>query len=417
MDNYQKNIKQNKKAPDAWCPLPWSHISIKGNGIYRLCCHSNASENHGILKDKKGQSLHIGKADWNEVINSDTMKSVRRNMLKGQWSLECMRCQKEFNSGMKSRNIHERSILAESIEPENYPGYLKAKALTKNDGSISLKDFPVSFLDTRFGNLCNLKCVMCSPTDSSAWYKDYDAIWGRYFRDSGERVPLTRDHKGKVVIEESNTFNWGDNKNLWLQFEKHINHFRRIHIVGGEPLLIKSYYKFLEKCVKNDVAKRLVIELNSNITHIPKQAYQLWKQFKKVHIGISLDGFGQINDFIRYPSKWKQMEKNIQQLNDTEKNIICHITTSISVLNILHLPEFIKYIMKKNYVKVGNSHAPLISAHPVYRPGFLNINILEESLKEKIRLHFERCKQEISDCDWEIRLWCQSCIQLGRKNK
>ena len=401
MNDIQRNLTQNKEAPNSWCPLPWSHISIKGNGAYRLCCHSNTSKNQGILRDKEGNMLHIGKTNWDEVINSDTMKSVRKNMLAGKWSSECVRCQKEFNSGMKSRNIHERSLLAENIEPEHYPGYLKAKALTQSDGTISVKDFPVSFLDIRFGNLCNLKCAMCSPTDSSAWYKEHNAIWGRYFEDSGENVTLKRNLDGKITIGKKDIFNWSDNYTLWSQLEKHIDQFRRIHIVGGEPLLIKAYYKFLKKCIESGIANKLIIEFNSNITHIPTQALKLWKQFKRIHIGISLDGFGQVNDFIRYPSRWGQLEKNIQQLNQIEGNLICYITTSVSVLNILHLPTFIEYIMKKNYKGIGLLHTPLINPHPVYRPGFLNINILDEAFKEKIGLHFDKYKEKISNYDWQ----------------
>ena len=94
---------------------------------------------------------------------------------------------------MSSRNHYERSFLADYIEKENYPSYKKAKENTNADGSIDKEKFPISFLDIRFGNLCNLKCAMCSPTDSNQWYDDYNAVWGYdRFWDSGEKIPIRK---------------------------------------------------------------------------------------------------------------------------------------------------------------------------------------------------------------------------------
>ena len=152
-DTYHINLDANKGAPDSWCVLPWTHVSIKGNGAYRVCCHSAAGESRGTVQDSEGKNAHIGTAQWEDVVNSKMMRKVRAEMLQGKWPEPCIRCEREFKSGMKSRNIYERSLLAEITEPESYPSYSKAKELTNKDGSISNKDFPVTFFDIRFGNL------------------------------------------------------------------------------------------------------------------------------------------------------------------------------------------------------------------------------------------------------------------------
>ena len=398
-----ENLNQNKGAPDSWCILPWSHININGNGTYRLCCHSEASKSRGVLRDIQGKPLHIKNSDWNNVVNSDRMKRIRKNMLEGKWSEDCIRCQREHFSGMMSRNIYERSYLAEITEPKNYPSYIKAKNLTRADGSITVKDFPVSFLDIRFGNLCNLRCMMCSPTDSNKWYDDYSAVWGyKHFYKSGERINLIPDSKNKLRTEKS-VFNWSENKTLWAQIEKHMDQFRRIYIAGGEPLLIKSHYDFLKKCIKKGIADRLIIEYNTNITHIPEYSWDIWKQFKMIVMGISLDGYGSVNDLIRYPSKWELVKQNLLRFDGTtEGNFALHITMTVSVLNIWHLPEFIEYIMRSNYKKVGVwSHVSLITPHPVHRPHYLNVNILEDDFKEKVRKRFEDYKEKFRNLKWE----------------
>ena len=400
MNHSKKTLGESKEIPNSWCPLPWSHISIKGNGTYRLCCHSNTSKNRGILTDTQGVPLHIDRANWKDVINSETMKSVRKNMLAGKWSPECQRCQREFNSGMVARNFKERDILANTVESEIYPSYPKAQTLTQSDGSILLTDFPISFPDIRFGNLCNLRCAMCSPVDSSAWYKEYHTIFGNHIDRSKENIVFVQNSNGGVKTQED-VFNWSESPKFWSQIEKYIHQFRRIYIAGGEPLLINDYYKFLRKCIQKNVAKKLTIEMNSNITYIPKKVWSLWKEFKRVHIGISLDGFGKVNDFIRYPSKWNLIEKQLLQFNERSANLTCYITTSVSVLNIWHLPLFLEYLMKKNYKCIGLEETPLINPHPVHRSYFLNINVLEESFKEKIKEHFKIYKEKISNFDWQ----------------
>ena len=171
---------------------------------------------------------------------------------------------------------------------------------------------------------------------------------------------------------------------------------------GGEPLLVKAHYDFLKKCVKMDISKNLILEYNSNITSIPKTAWDIWKYFKQVIIGVSLDGVGKINSFIRYPSKWDQIEKNLYRLDKTEENFLIHIAMTVSVLNIWHLSEFIQYIMKSNYKKIPPwSDKSLMTPHPVHRPPYLNVNILEEQFKKKIKEHFENCKEKILSFDWQ----------------
>lgn len=405
MSDRKANMQLNEGAPDSWCVLPWSHVSVKGNGTFRVCCHSAASESRGTLKDSENKNLHISTADWNSVVNNDTMKTVRKEMLDGKWPEPCIRCKREFDSGMQSRNLYERSLLADIIEKENYPSFAKAKELTKEDGSIENKDFPVSFLDIRFGNLCNLKCVMCSPTDSDQWYDDYNAVWGYdHFWDSGEKIMLEKNAKNKLQ-PVTNIFDWSNDPNLWKEIEAHIDQFRRIYIVGGEPLIIDAHYDFLQKCVDEGYADKLVIEYNTNITNIPQRAWDIWKHFKNVIVGVSIDGIGDVNNLIRYPSKWWKIEENLKKFSTAAGNYDVHITSSIQMLNVWHLPEFINYILINNIARVGPwEHTPIMSPHPVHRPAYLNVNILPEEFKKKIISHYENWQEHFKSTDYQTEI-------------
>ena len=174
--DYEKNRAIDESAPDSWCPLPWTHIATKTNGSYRLCCHSYYSGlegNHGILKDDNQKHSHVSSSQWEDILNCKQMKNIRKTMLKGKWPKECKKCQNENKTQGHSYNLKYRKNLSVF---ENYPHYLKARTRTKEDGSISLEDFPITYLDIRFGNLCNLKCVMCGPNNSSKWHEDWQAL-------------------------------------------------------------------------------------------------------------------------------------------------------------------------------------------------------------------------------------------------
>lgn len=417
MSDYHKNLQKNKEAPDSWCVLPWSQVNINGNGVFRLCCNSVSNKTKCILRTERKKPLHVKEADWDSVMNSDIMKSVRRKMLQGQWPEECIHCEKEFKAGTKSLNIKIRSQLASAVETKNYPDYHKTKVLTQKDGSISLKDFPVSFLDIRFGNQCNLKCVMCGPTESNMWYKDYSVAFNKdYFMEADHKIKLKVNSNGKLNTE-NNVFDWNDDSFFLSQIEKHISTFRKVHITGGEPLLIKSHWDFLRKCIHKGVASKIRIEYNSNITNVPPFAWDLWKHFKSIDMGLSVDCFGVVNDFIRYPSKWNTIENNMLKFDMSTEKISPYIVTVVSILNIWHLPEFVFYIMNKNYQKIGAGEtSPVISPHPLHWPEYLDISILEDHFKCKIEQRFNKFKEIISKFDWQFHCGdSRGCVKWGRK--
>lgn len=403
MNDEQVNLKANKGAPDAWCPLPWSHVSIKANGTFRVCCHSAASESRGTLVDDTNTPLHIGSASFDQVINNDAMKTIRKQMLKGEWPEPCVRCQREFESGMISRNHYERAALSDIIEKEKYPSYQKAVEMTKSDGTVENIDFPISYMDIRFGNLCNLKCVMCSPTDSDQWYDDYAAIWKtNYFWDSRKKIDLVPNANGKLK-PTTKIFDWSDDIHLWNEIEKHMLQFRKIYLVGGEPLLIDAHYEFLQKCVDSGCANKLTIEYNTNLTNIPARAWNIWKHFEMVIIGASIDGFGDVNDLIRFPSKWHKIEENLKKFKEADGNFVVHIATTVQLLNAWQFPEFIEYVLTSNHMPkiVWESSPLMLSVHPVHRPAYLNLNILPNEFKNVLITRYEEYQNKFKTTDYQ----------------
>jgi sulfatase maturation enzyme AslB (radical SAM superfamily) len=119
-------------------------------------------------------------------------------------------------------------------------------------------------------------------------------------------------------------------------------------------------------------------------------------------MGVSIDGIGEVNNLIRFPSKWWKIEENFKKFTQAEGRFDLHITSTIQILNIWQLPEFIEYLLTNNYSRVGPwEETPVMTPHPVHRPAYLNVNILEDSFKQKLIQRFKEYKQKWNSTDWQ----------------
>lgn len=382
----------NAKTPNPWCPLPWMSLNVRNNGDIRVCCNANVSVNQGLIEKDNRSKYNLGKDKIEDFRNAPLMKEIRLSMLNGEYHSSCIRCKREAESGMESRADWEREIWNHVIDRDI------ALQTTAADGSIDVTANPIKYMDLRFGNLCNLKCRMCGPTDSNQWYDDTVALWGDSYNDSGQRIKLIKNSKNKYQ-PEIDFYNWHENPRFWEDMENYIPEIERLYIVGGEPLLINRHYEFLQKCVDSNRAKNIVVEYNANITNIPERAWNIWKHFQRIQIGMSVDGVGPINDYIRNPSKWKKIEENIRKLDNAEGNFKIWWAATIQAYNLIHLPDMMLWKIEQNFkrVNVDVNHKSVISPHPLHNPKFLNIKVFPKESKEWISNYFNDYKIQARD--------------------
>ena len=88
---------------------------------------------------------------------------------------------------------------------------------------------------------------------------------------------------------------------------------------GGEPTLQKKCFELLQFCIDNDFAKNMELKLTTNATVLPDNFYNLLDYFKRVRIGISLDGTGETYNYIRNPGKWHIVKQNIDTIFAKQK--------------------------------------------------------------------------------------------------
>lgn len=343
-----------------------------------------------------GDAYNAEDANLNEARNNPMMKQARLDMLEGKWPEACTRCKNEEAAGIRSRMQYENERWGTG---QKYSVFNKetAKSITAADGSIDTTATPTRLYDLRFGNLCNLKCRMCGPTDSSQWYEDQVKLFGTEYQDTRGIVKLEKDNKGKYKPIDD-IYGWYEDSSLWKQLEDNMPNIEHLHMVGGEPLMINQQYELLQKCIDRGEAHHIIIEHNSNITNIPDRAWEIWKHFKEIQIGASIDGVKSVVEYIRHPIKWPIIERNIQALENAEGNYKLWFAPTIGILNSRHFPDMIIWVLEQNFKRFNmETWKPPVTAHPLHHPKWLNMKILPPEAKKEITQHYENCKPRIRE--------------------
>lgn len=389
LGQWQRQIQEITGSP-SFCVLPWIHLATRPNGDMRVCCVANASGaddgNYqvGLVKKEDGSPANFAEDLPSEGFNSEFLKSIRKTMLEGNISSSCKKCFDEETSGVSSKRIWETGTWY-----KNGVDLPKLISSTSADGSVP---FQLNYLDLRLGNTCNLKCVMCSPHDSSKWVSDHNKIY-----------PIVQSPLIKQQLawdKKSYKNSWHESPKFWKEIYDQIPHLKQIYFAGGEPLMIKEHRFFLEEIVCRGFSKDIELRYNSNGLLLDHNVLELWKNFKKVKFGISIDGIEDRLNYIRYPTKWNTVVKNLQILDNSPENIEVTIACAVQILNIKHIPDFIKWKINQKFKKInfnkniiGEIHSGgVLSAHLVWIPTWLSIKVLPKKDKDEVMQSFEELK-------------------------
>ena len=352
----------------AFCVLPWLHSFVNIGGEYQVCC--TAEEFHDGITDANHKIFNIkDKPSLDEVMNSDFMKQVRLDLLDGKMPNLCSRCIiTEKHDGVSRRHL-ENQKYAEEIP--------KLIDMTKPDGTIPLE---IKSADYRLGNICNLQCRMCNPRSTVMWLKDWNLV-----KDGPELMDESRR-------QEYETYDWIDDNYLVEEFSKKIEKLDTLHFAGGEPLIAPRMHEMLQLCIDKGVAQNIMLTYNTNITKLPPKVLELWKHFKEVRLLCSIDGFGKVNEYIRMPTKWEVVDRNLRYLDEhAEEHKITEIllSTTVQAYNILNLNQLYDYLKTfKNVMKAPN----LIN---LYSPHYLGTQILPQNVKEEASRRLQEVKNDL----------------------
>lgn len=300
-----------------FCILTTNHLYLNTKGEYALCCTSDDFDN--VFKSSDNSNLTLKNSRPEDIINNPTLLEIRKKMLRGEFPSQCQRCKQDENCGVKSRREFENEKFC--LQADNITSAINER------GEIIGLDF--QYLDFRVSNLCNLECAMCSPQNSSKW----------------EATVAKNNHA--ITINHKHTF---DDFEIFLQ-KIDLNKVTHVHLAGGEPLIMKSCYSLLNYFIKNNLASKITLSFNTNLTIIPDWI-DLLEYFKETNLYVSIDGVGKLNNYIRLGSDWSEIVKNLNFVEDNFSRLKisnAQIYFTVSAFNILHLKEIFTFCAGLKY--------------------------------------------------------------------
>jgi sulfatase maturation enzyme AslB (radical SAM superfamily) len=336
-----------------------------------VCCSGTGAAN--TLRDAQGNPLHAGQFLTDEqLLNSPNLKEIRLAMLRGEWPAVCERCRLSEEAVAVSIRRHMNERFGKRMG--------EALSWTREDGTLDRPE--VRYADIRLGNVCNLTCRMCGPWASRLWADLHNEV-----RPACDRLPIAH-------LAEFKYQNWVKRQPVQWLIEQCLPTVESLHFAGGEPLIIPEMVEALETCVQSGRADRIDLSFNTNITVLPEKVTRLWPHFRTISLLCSVDGFGKLNEYIRRPSKWKDIDRNLHLLDERFEewhlcSVICSVT--VQIYNVLQLGELYGYL-STSFRRVS----PIPQLTPLYYPSYLSAQILPEKVRNlaKERLLAERSKED-----------------------
>jgi MoaA/NifB/PqqE/SkfB family radical SAM enzyme len=316
-----------------FCIVPFVHSCIHTNGDITLCC---------ISREKS--EFNIKNSNIDQWWNSEYLKSVRQRLLDGEELTECTACYELEQQGFSSQR-HQKNLEYKIPHPKyankviNYLGYDNLES-------------PID-IEIELTNLCNLKCIMCNETESSAI--------------------LSENKKLKIAVYDQSEFTWDDEtidkiKNLF-----NVQETKLINIRGGEPFMVPQIKNILLNSVVTGSSKNIKLHISTNCTKFDQEWVEILDQFKEIRMMCSLDAVDQLSEYIRYNSDWNIIKENIK-LMQSIKNVNVVVNATVQNINLLGLDQLITWCQKENLFLLLNI---------LQNPRYLQIDVLPAQLHEQ----------------------------------
>jgi len=275
---------------------PWTHTYLSPQTERRMCCASREpAQSFKQYIDTGNDANEYKPLTLKEHWNSDHMKSVRLRMMAGEELPECEVCDHKLLNTDVYRSYWNQ-LFKDRVDD----------AFDKTDETGATTMQTISF-DYRFNNLCNFKCRMCGDMLSSSW----EAESRKHNRWSKESQPWMASPLREQIIKFQDT-------QVVQEFVDAVETktIKEIYWCGGEPLMWDMHWKAMERIIELGFAKEVYVRYNTNLSRTSfkgTKLFDLLPQFQDWQICSSLDGTGEVGEYIRDGLNYEQWLRNFKE--------------------------------------------------------------------------------------------------------
>ena len=349
----EKQLDIKKSPTKSFCVLPWIHLATHPIGTVTPCCVTEMKDGASTAAHEDDDRAHLfmTKDSLDSIANSKRFKAIRKEMMEGKTPSVCQKCYKYEQGGVESKRIESNKLFEKYID-ECFPN-------TNPDGS--LKKVKYNYVELRLGTVCNLKCTTCNPFSSNRWHQDIKFYKGTEFE---------KDYfKNEIKTE------WFRDYNFYDELYSKCEDLQEIWINGGEPTLIKEHGYFLQKFIDDGSCKNIDLHYSLNCTQMPDHFIEMWKNFRRVRLQLSIDDLRERNYYVRFPSDWNTIMKSYRKILKYRDVFRLEVCQTVSALNVFNIDNFKKWTLDDDMV---------VSHNYVHYPDHLHVSLIPEDMKHRI---------------------------------
>ena len=278
-----------------FCAIPFVRAFVLSNGTYRNCCAA----------DPQITSKSPDFVQW--WTQDQRLEDFRKEMLIQQFPRACHSCEIQEQVGPSFRTgINSQHSTVNASHPREW--------------------------SIMFGNTCNLACWTCNEQWSSTIETHKKSL---KILPVGHQSPNLEFERHWPALRE----------NILKSYDHHAD--VTLNILGGEPTYNSTVIEFLHWLLDNGYASRTRLEITTNGTKNKKLMQSLDQQhWKYIYVAVSVDAVGERAEWIRYGSRWQDVNNSIDYYIKHANYVELHCT--LSVLNIVDLPAVVDYAKSKN---------------------------------------------------------------------
>jgi uncharacterized Fe-S cluster-containing radical SAM superfamily protein len=362
-------MRLTDKNKHVYCPAPFHEQMVDSDGTFKLCC----SARHAIRNDD-GTESNIAINTLAEVWNNKHMQEVRQNMIDGIKPANdmCENCYGDERQGTDSSRVNEL---------DQYNDYVDTPIV---------EELP-DYYDLRFGNWCNLQCIMCDPHYSSRLMTEQEKIFDLLQQEEFSNSILEHSYKEsnlKWNRSDAQKYTWPADESIFDSIVDRMSKSkcRKVYVNGGEPTLHnKSLVKMLKVLVETGQAKNVELWLNTNATIVDIEFYKLLNNFKNIRLMLSIDGIEESFEYIRYPAKWAIVDSNIKKIVDIISNFKntskwrIEFQPTFQLLNLLDIGRMITY-----WADLKEKVDCHLVVNKLHDPNWYDICLANNNIKNKV---------------------------------
>ena len=290
-----KKIKPSE-GNKTFCMAPWTHTYLSPQTERRMCCASREpAQSFKQYIDTGNDAKEYKPLTLKEHWNSDHMKSVRLRMMAGEELPECQVCDHKLLNTDVYRSYWNQ-LFRDRVD--------EAFESTDETGATTMQT--ISF-DYRFNNLCNFKCRMCGDMLSSSWEAESrkNKTWTK------ESQPWMASPLREQIIKFQDT-------QVVQEFVEAVEtkRIKEIYWCGGEPLMWDMHWKAMQRIIELGFAKEVYVRYNTNLSRTSfkgTKLFDLLPEFQDWQICSSLDGTGEVGEYIRDGLNYEQWLRNFKE--------------------------------------------------------------------------------------------------------